>query len=314
MTTTTRPATRRSASPAPYQRATRPPTSGTFAGRTLMAIVLGVFVLFFLVPVIWLFLAATKNPGELVNDAPLSLGSLSALRDNWDALMSFQDGAIRTWMTNSVLYAGMALVLTLFVSVPAGYALAKMRFRGRRLLLVATLVVMLMPSTSLVLPIFLEINYVSLVNTPLSVVLPYSFFPFGVYLAYIYFSTAMPSELLEAAKIDGCGELRTFTSIVLPLSTPVVALVGFFSFVQNWNNFFLPYVMLPGSDAYPMQVGLTQMLASTPNFNPVVGANAAVSPPELVLATLISVAPVLVVFLIAQRFLVTGLTAGATKG
>jgi multiple sugar transport system permease protein len=279
-----------------------------------MAIGLGGFVLFFLVPVIWLFLAATKSSGELVNDAPLSLGSLSAVRDNWDALMSFQDGAISTWMTNSVLYAGMALVLTLFVSVPAGYALAKMRFRGRRLLLVATLVVMLMPSTSLVLPIFLEVNYVSLVNTPLSVVLPYSFFPFGVYLAYIYFSTAMPSELLEAAKIDGCGELRTFTSIVLPLSTPVVALVGFFSFVQNWNNFFLPYVMLPGSDAYPMQVGLTQMLASTPNFNPVVGANAAVSPPELVLATLISVAPVLVVFLIAQRFLVTGLTAGATKG
>jgi multiple sugar transport system permease protein len=279
-----------------------------------MAIVLGVFALFFLVPVIWLFLAATKNSGELVNDGPFSLGSLSALRDNWNSLMSFQDGAIRTWMTNSVLYAGLALVLTLFVSVPAGYALAKMRFRGRRLLLVATLVVMLMPATSLVLPIFLEINYVSLVNTPLSVVLPYSFFPFGVYLAYIYFSTAMPSELLEAAKIDGCGELRTFTSIVLPLSTPVVALVGFFSFVQNWNNFFLPYVMLPGSDAYPMQVGLTQMLASTPNFNPVVGANAAVSPPELVLATLVSVAPVLVVFLIAQRFLVTGLTAGATKG
>ena len=279
-----------------------------------MAAVLGVFALFFLVPVIWLFLAATKDSGQLVNDAPFSLGSLSALRDNWNALMSFQDGAISTWMTNSVLYAGLALVLTLFVSVPAGYALAKMRFRGRRLLLVSTLVVMLMPATSLVLPTFLEINYLSLVNTPLSVVLPYSFFPFGVYLAYIYFSTAMPSELLEAARIDGCGELRTFTSIVLPLSTPVVALVGFFSFVQNWNNFFLPYVMLPGSDAYPMQVGLTQMLASTPNFNPVVGANAAVSPPELVLATLVSVAPVLVVFLIAQRYLVTGLTAGATKG
>ena len=314
MTTTTARPSRLQARRVAYRKAGNSPTSGTFAGRALMAIVLGVFALFFLVPVIWLFLAATKDSGALVNDGPFSLGSLSALRDNWNALMSFQDGAIRTWMTNSVLYAGLALVLTLFVSVPAGYALAKMRFRGRRLLLVATLVVMLMPATSLVLPIFLEINYVSLVNTPLSVVLPYSFFPFGVYLAYIYFSTAMPSELLEAAKIDGCGELRTFTSIVLPLSTPVVALVGFFSFVQNWNNFFLPYVMLPGSDAYPMQVGLTQMLASTPNFNPVVGANAAVSPPELVLATLVSVAPVLVVFLIAQRFLVTGLTAGATKG
>ncbi len=94
----------------------------------------------------------------------------------------------------------------------------------------------------------------------------------------------------------------------------MVALVGFFSFVQNWNNFFLPYVMLPGSGQYPMQVGLTQMLASTPTFNPVVGANAAVSPTQLALAALLSVAPVLVIFLVAQRFLVTGLTAGGTKG
>jgi multiple sugar transport system permease protein len=304
----------RSAHRAAYRSRPAPPATRPIAGRIVTALVLGLFVLFFLVPVVWLFLAATKDARGLVHDGPFSPGSLSALRANWHALMTFQDGAIKTWMTNSVLYAGMALVLTLLVSVPAGYALAKMRFRGRRVLLIATLVVMLMPSTSLVLPIFLEVNLAGLVNTPLSVVLPYSFFPFGVYLTYIYFSTAMPSELLEAAKIDGCGELRTFVSVVLPLSTPVVALVGFFSFVQNWNNFFLPYVMLPGSDAYPMQVGLTQMLASTPNFNPVVGANAAVSPPELVLATLVSIAPVLLVFLVAQRFLVTGLTAGATKG
>ena len=290
------------------------PTQGSLAARSLMGLLLGGFVLFFLVPVAWLFLAAGKTPDELVGDSPFSLGSIEGLKANWDSLLGFQDGAITTWMTNSVVYAVGALVLTLLVSVPAGYALAKMRFRGRRLLLVSTLVVMLMPATSLVLPIFLEINYLSLVNTPLSGILPYSFFPFGVYLAYIYFSTAMPSELLEAAKIDGCGEFRAFRSIVLPLATPIVALVGFFSFVQNWNNFFLPYVMLPSSDAYPMQVGLTQMLASTPNFNPVVGANAAVSPPVLVLATLVSIAPVLVIFLVAQRYLVTGLTAGATKG
>ena len=93
-----------------------------------------------------------------------------------------------------------------------------------------------------------------------------------------------------------------------------MALVGFFSFVQNWNNFFLPFVMLPRSEAYPMQVGLSQMLASTPTFNPVVGASAEVSPPELVLATLVSIAPVLLIFIVAQRYLVTGLTAGATKG
>ena len=101
----------------------------------------------------------------------------------------------------------MALVITLVVSIPAGYALAKMQFRGRRVLLITTLVVMLMPTAALVLPTFLEINHAHLVNTPLSVVLPYSFFPFGVYLTYIYFSTAVPADLIAAAKIDGCGEL-----------------------------------------------------------------------------------------------------------
>jgi multiple sugar transport system permease protein len=281
--------------------------------RGLVFALLAVFVLFFVLPIVWLLLAGTKNSATLVTHNPYSFGSWHDLRHNWDALMSFQDGAVKTWMKNSVLYAGLALVVTLVVSIPAGYAMAKMEFRGRRLLLITTLVVMLMPAASLVLPIFLEINQAHLVNTPLSVVLPYSFFPFGVYLTYIYFSTTVPADLLAAAKIDGCGEFRAFVSIALPLGKPVVALVGFFSFVGNWNNFFLPYVMLPGSNQYPMQVGLTQMLTSTPSFNPVVGANAEVSPPELVLATLVSIAPVLVIFLVAQRYLVTGLTAGGTK-
>ena len=282
--------------------------------KALMFAVLAIFVLFFLVPVVWLLLAVTKNGTTLDTHNPYSFGTWHDLRANWDALMGFQDGAVKTWLLNSVYYALLALAITLVVSVPAGYALAKMEFAGRHFLLITTLVVMLMPTAALVLPTFLEINEAHLVNTPLSVVLPYSFFPFGVYLTYIYFSTAVPSDLIAAARIDGCGEFGAFRRIALPLAAPVVALVGFFSFVQNWNNFFLPYVMLPGSGQYPMQVGLTQMLASTPTFNPVVGANAAVSPTQLALAALLSVAPVLVIFLVAQRFLVTGLTAGGTKG
>jgi multiple sugar transport system permease protein len=282
--------------------------------KALMFAVLAIFVLFFLVPVVWLLLAVTKTGTTLDTHNPYSFGSWHDLRANWDALMGFQDGAVKTWLLNSVYYALLALAITLVVSVPAGYALAKMEFAGRHFLLITTLVVMLMPTAALVLPTFLEINEAHLVNTPLSVVLPYSFFPFGVYLTYIYFSTAVPSDLIAAARIDGCGEFGAFRRIALPLAAPVVALVGFFSFVQNWNNFFLPYVMLPGSAQYPMQVGLTQMLASTPTFNPVVGANAAVSPTQLALAALLSVAPVLVIFLVAQRFLVTGLTAGGTKG
>jgi multiple sugar transport system permease protein len=292
---------------------TVPATVRRVSRRGLVTVVLLLFTVFFAMPIVWLLLAATKSPDQLLTGHPFSFGSLSDLRTNWDHLMSFQDGAVKTWLRNSVLYAVLALIITLIVSIPAGYAMAKTEFAGRKLLLVTTLVVMLMPSAALVLPTFLELNYAHLINTPLSVVLPFSFFPFGVYLTYIYFTTAVSSDLLAAAKLDGCGDFRAFLHIALPLASPVVALVGFFSFVQNWNNFFLPYVMLPGSGQYPMQVGLTQMLASTPTFNPVVGANAEVQPPELVLATLLSVAPVLVLFLFSQRFLVTGLTAGGVK-
>ncbi|MEU7827700.1 MULTISPECIES: carbohydrate ABC transporter permease [unclassified Nonomuraea] len=283
-------------------------------GRGLIAALLLAFALFFVLPMVWLLLASTKSPADLIHANPLSPGSIGSLVTNWQHLMSFQDGAVLTWMTNSVVYSALSVALTLLVGIPAGYAMALMRFGGRRLLLIVTLVVMLMPATALVLPIFLELSYLGLINKTASVVLPMSFFPFGVYLTYIYFSTSVPGDLLDAARLDGCGETATFFRVALPLAKPVVALVAFFSFVNNWNNFFLPYVMLPNSGNYPMQVGLTQMLAATPTFNPVVGANAEVQPPELVLATLISIAPVLLVFLFSQRFLVAGLTAGATKG
>ncbi len=217
------------------------------------------------------------------------------------------------WFFNSVYYSIAALVITLGVSIPAGYALAMMEFRGRRTLLVATLVVMLMPNTALVIPVFLEMNTLGLVGTPLSVILPFSFYPFGVYLTFIYFSTSIPSSLLAAARLDGCNEWQVFTRIALPLATPIIGLVGFFSFVQNWNNYFLPFVMLPLSDRYPIQVGLSSLLSSTPAFNPSSVGSGSVSLPTLALATIISVLPVLIVFLFSQRFLVTGMTAGGNK-
>jgi multiple sugar transport system permease protein len=273
-------------------------------GRTFVALALIVFALFFLIPIVWLLFATTKSEQQLVGNNPFSLGSFQGLAANWNSLVGFQGGAIATWLGNSAFYAIAALVLTLIVSIPAGYALALTDFKLRRALLVVTLVVMLIPNTALVLPIFLEINTVGLIGSPLSVILPFSFFPFGVYLTYIYFSTSIPRDLLAAARIDGCSEFGVFVRIALPLATPVVALVAFFSFVQNWNNYFLPFVM---------QVGLTSLLASTPAFNPSSLGASPIELPALALATLISVAPVIIVFLFSQRFLVTGMTAGSTK-
>ncbi|MFJ5035232.1 carbohydrate ABC transporter permease [Streptomyces sp. NPDC088560] len=278
----------------------------------LTTLVLLLFAVFFVLPVLWLVLAATKTDDQLVHSNPLSFGSFHALRANWNALTGYQGDTFFLWLRNSALYTFLALAITLVVAIPAGYALALTEFRGRHTLLVATLVVMLMPSATLVVPLFLEMNAVHLIGSMWSVILPYSFYPFGVYLAYIYFSTAIPRSLLEAARLDGCSEFGTFRRVALPLATPVVALVGFFSFVANWTNYFLPYVLLPQSDQFPVQVGLGTLLNDVPQFNPTVGS-LAVQRPELALATLLAITPVLVVFLFSQRFLVAGMLAGATK-
>ena len=278
----------------------------------LAALVLVLFAVFFVLPVIWLVLAATKTDDQLVRDNPLSFGSWDGLRANWDALTGYQSGAILLWLRNSAVYSFVALAITLAVAIPAGYALAVTEFRGRRTLLIVTLVVMLMPNATLVVPLFLEINAVHLIGSMWSIILPYAFYPFGVYLAYIYFGAALPRELLDAAKLDGCSEFEAFLHVALPLAAPVVALVGFFSFVANWTNYFLPYVLLPGSDQVPVQVGLGTLLDNVPQFNPTAGA-LAVQRPEVALATLVAIIPVLLVFLLSQRFLVTGLLAGATK-
>ena len=220
---------------------------------------------------------------------------------------------VLTWLKNSAIYSVGSLVITLCASIPAGYGLALTQFRGRKLLLSITLLVMIMPSAALVLPTFLELNLFGLIGTIWSIILPFSFFPFGVYLVYIYFSTSLPRDMLAAARIDGCSEWQIFARIALPLAKPVVALVAFFSFVGNWNNFFLPYLVLPSSDQFPIQVGLNQLLSSTPSFNPVVGAGLDITSPELALAIIIAIIPILIVFLFSQRALVSGMLAGSTK-
>ncbi|MFD3374279.1 MULTISPECIES: carbohydrate ABC transporter permease [unclassified Streptomyces] len=285
--------------------------------RTLPFLVVGLLLalllVFFVLPVIWLLLAPSKTAGEVVRDNPLSFGSFHQIGTAWQHLFAFQDGAMTRWLRNSAVYSGGSLILTLAVSVPAGYALALTKFRGRRTLLVITLVTMIMPQATLVLPIFLELNRLHLIGTIWSVILPFSFFPFGVYLVYIYFGSSLPRDLLSAARIDGCTEWQLFSRIALPLAKPVVGLVAFFSFVGNWNNFFLPYLVLPNSEQFPVQVGLNQLLTSTPSFNPVAGAGLNVTIPELALAIIIAIVPVLVLFVFSQRTLVSGMLAGSSK-
>jgi multiple sugar transport system permease protein len=282
----------------------------------LRLLTLTVFALFFIGPVLWLILAPTKTDKALITDNPFAFGSFHNVSVAWHHLDSFSSHIFRRWIANSLLYALSATAITMVVGVPAGYGLALGKFPGRKLVLSLTLVVMIMPAAALVLPIFLELNAVHLIGSVFSIILPFAFFPFGVYLAYIYYATAIPAELLDAARVDGCGEWQTFRRIALPLAKPVLALVFFFSFVADWNNFFLPYVLLADSNQYPITVGLDNLLASTPSFNPAVGGGGQsvnIFKPELALATLIAVVPVAIVFLVSQRALVRGILGGAVK-
>jgi multiple sugar transport system permease protein len=285
-------------------------------GLGVRTVILLVFAIFFVAPVLWLVLAPTKSDHALVTSSPFSFGSFHNVALAWNHLDAYSDHLYRRWIANTLVYSLSATAITLAVSIPAGYGLALGKFPGRRLILTLTLVVMIMPAASLVLPIFLELNALHLIGSVFSVILPFSFFPFGVYLAYIYYATSIPSELLDAARVDGCGEWLTFRRIALPLAKPVLALVFFFSFVSNWNNFFLPYVVLADSNQYPITVGLSNLLASTPSFNPAVGGGGQstnIFKPELALATLLAVIPVAIVFLVSQRALVRGTLGGAVK-
>jgi len=291
----TRTANDRMASTSPHRH-----RAGQRAVLAVRAVVLLVFAVFFVVPLAWLVLAPTKTDFELVTRNPLAVGSFHNVWVAWQQLDGFNDHIYRRWMGNSLLYALSATAITLVTVIPAGYGLAYGRFPGRKLILRLTLVVMTMPAATLVLPIFLELNSLHLIGHAASVILPFAFFPFGVFLAYIYFTTALPPGLLEAARVDGCSEWQAFRRIALPLAKPVVALVFFFSFVADWNNFFLPYVVLVDSAQYPVQVGLSDIFRSTR--------------PAVALATLIAVIPVMIVFVVSQRALERGLVSGANKG
>src|SRR3954464_2399186 len=289
---------------------TRSPSLG------LRLAILTTFAVFFIAPVLWLILAPTKSDNELVTSSPFSFGSFHQVALAWKHLDAFSDHIYRHWIANTLYYALTATAITLVASVPAGYGLALGQFPGRKLILSLTLISMIMPAAALVLPIFLELNSLHLIGRTASVILPFAFFPFGVYLSYIYYLTALPPGLLDAARVDGCGELQTFLRVALPLAKPIVALVFFFSFVADWNNFFLPYVVLADSNQYPISVGLSNLLSSTPSFNPAAGGGGQsvnIFRPELALATLLAIVPVAIVLLVSQRQLVAGLPGGAVK-
>jgi multiple sugar transport system permease protein len=280
--------------------------------------VLLLFAAYFFIPILWLVLATSKNAPQLLELKPLAFGSFQRIHEAWQRIIEYQDGEVLLWAFNSIRYAVWGLVLSLAISIPAGYILAVAHFPGRRPLLWLTLITMLLPPSALVLPLFMELNLFHLINTQWAVILPSAFFPFGTYLTYIYYASSLPRDLLDAARVDGCSEAQLFWHIALPLATPVLGLLAFINFTTNWNNFFGPYVMLNDDRLFNLPVGIQQFVAATsalrPGFNPSPGVMVGYQQAEAALFGLIMVVPVAIVFLIAQRYVIGGAFTGSIKG
>jgi multiple sugar transport system permease protein len=206
-------------------------------------------------------------------------------------------------MGNSLLYATGAGLIATIASSLAGYYLAKFAFRGRRLLFTIVLGAVMVPATVLVLPLFFLFSQLRLVDTMWAVLLPSTVSPFGVFLARIYATSAVPNELIEAARVDGAGEFRIYFSIAQRLMLPSLVTIFLFSFVGVWNNFFLPLIMLQSEELYPVTLGL-YFWHSQATWLPQ-------SVPLVVTGSLVSIAPLFIAFILLQRYWRAGLTAGS---
>lgn len=283
------------------------PTRGpreSILSRGAAFIVMGVFTLYFLVPIWWLFIASTKDRGDLLTTNALWFSDFN-LFANIGALLSYSDGIYVRWLLNSLGYAGVGAFLATIVAGMCGYALAKYRFRGREVYFNVVLGGVLVPATALALPLFLLFSQVNLTNTFWAVLLPSIVSPFGVYLSRIYASASVPDELIEAGRIDGAGEVRTFFTVSMRLMIPALITVFLFQFVTIWNNFFLPLIMLRSQELFPVTFGL---YAWNTQLNQI---------PELrtyvLVGSLLSIVPLIAAFLLLQRFWRTGLGTGSVK-
>ncbi|MCG0285899.1 carbohydrate ABC transporter permease [Streptomyces sp. PSAA01] len=272
--------------------------------RIITLSLLTVAAIYFLTPVYWLVVSSTKSSSDLFGTFGFWFHDPHPL-DYLHRVLTHDDGIYVRWFANSLMYAGVGALAATLLSAAAGYALAKFRFPGREGIFNVILAGVLIPGTALALPLYLLFSEIGLANTYWAVLIPSIVSPFGVYLCRIYAAAAVPDSLLEAARIDGAGESRIFSTLGLRLMTPALVTVFLFQFVHIWNNFFLPLVMLSDSDLYPIQLGLTSWQGYADRQ------------PELYQYTVggafLSVLPLMVLMGVLQRYWRTGLTEGSVK-
>lgn len=280
--------------------------------RVVISVVFIVALVYFLLPFFWLIVSATKSNAALSTTWGLWFADHNAFWDNVVSVFTTNDGVFLLWLRNTAIYSIASAVGAALISTLAGYAFGKFRFPGRAFLLSVILISVAVPVTILIVPLFLMLAKMGLINTAWAMILPSLVSPFGVYLMWIYSEETLPLDLLEAARIDGASEARIFTSIAFPLLAPGFVTVLLFSFVGTWNNYFLPLMVYSDPQYFPLTVGLAQWnLQATAG----IGAGQLYATHAMILTgALIAIIPLTLAFLFLQRFWQSGLTLGSVKG
>jgi raffinose/stachyose/melibiose transport system permease protein len=264
------------------------------------ALFLTVMAAFVLVPLVATALGGFKSLGEL-RTSPFGLPQVWEW-GNYAAILT--SGRYWQLLGNSLIIAGLTVVLMLVVASMAAFVFAHVKFAGQRFLLGYLTMGLLFPAATAVLPLFIKVRDLGILDTYWGVVLPQVAFGLAMSILLLRrFFKDLPEELLEAAVVDGCSYFGFFRHVTLPLSRPILATVGTIAFVQSWNAYLLPLVLLNSDDLYPLPLGI---MAYQGEYS---------SEWNLILAFItLSVLPTILVFCLAQRHIVAGLTAGAVKG
>jgi multiple sugar transport system permease protein len=283
----------------------------TARGRrsNLLTAAMLLFLLYALFPLFWLAVSSTKTNSDLFSTFGLWFGHEFTLLGNIRQTLTYGNGEYLRWLANTALYSVTSALGAACIATFSGYGFAKYVFRGRGALLGAVLGTIMVPTTALAIPTYLLFSKVGLVDTPWAVILPSLVSPFGFFLMWVYTRDAVHDSLLDAARIDGAGELAIFFRVALPSLVPGFVTVVLFTLVATWNNYFLPLIMLSDPRYFPITVGLSAWESQTAGGG---GSNSALIS-MVVTGSMLSVIPLIIAFVFLQRYWQSGLSAGAVK-
>ena len=266
--------------------------------KVISVILLIIIAFLFTFPLYWIITGSFKD-AKTINSATPEWFPMHPTTDNYQRL--FQRPAF-LWLFNTVGICAAAMALTCICAAMAGYALAKKKFVGRTIIFSVFVCAMALPKQVILIPLLREMAWLKLHNTLWAVIFPTVGWPFGVFLMK-QFSETIPNELLEASRIDGSGEARTFLQIVLPLIKPGIGALAIFTFITAWNDYFLQLIMLNDTSVLTISLGIAKLQSELSTDFGLIMAGAAVGS-----------VPIIIIFLIFQKFFTRGITMGAVKG